>query len=114
MYAFIYIYLNTEYRYISFVILSKVDLVTRSVYRYTKTHSVHIYRYQGLWRISLLLGIFIFCGNVYSERGIDIYTMRQETERRHTKEKFSKQNWEDEQHRPYKKHGWTPNTWKYK
>jgi len=54
MYAFIYNYLNTEYRYISSVILSYVDLVTWSVYRYTKTHSVQIYQYQGLWRASLL------------------------------------------------------------
>ena len=101
MFTYVFLYLDTEYRYISFVILSYVDLVTWSVYGYTKTHFVQIYQYQGLWRTSLLLGIFIFCGNVYSVRGIDIYKMRQETERRHNKKKVIKQNQKHEQHRPY-------------
>ena len=119
MYAFIYNYLNTEYRYISSVILSYVDLVTCSVYGYTKTHSVQIYQYQGLWRASLLLGIFIFCGNFNSLRGIDTRWDKKQIEDIQNKKlanKTKKMNNTElliHEHTNKSQHI-TPNTWKYK
>ena len=116
MHAFIYIYLNTEYRYTFSVILSKVDLVTRSVYRYTKTHSVHIYRYQGLWRTSLWLRIFIFCWNLIQNAEL-IYICVSKMSKKQNEDIQSKTNKETKKMSNTdltKNPGWTPTTWKYK
>ena len=89
MYAFIYIYLNTEYRYISFVIAVK----SRS--SHTKCIAVHKNTFCTYISVPMSLKNFHVIKNFHfllkfnSERGIDIHLCiqdEQETQRRHTKQ----------------------------
>jgi hypothetical protein len=65
-----------------------------------KTHSVHIYRYQGLWRTSLWLRIFIFCWNLIQNAEL-IYICVSKMSKKQNEDIQSKTNKETKKIRPW-------------